>query len=265
MIKQLTIAVFLIFIFNACNNKYEQKKTTIKENNTISNIQIYETSFLSLDSLEISAKVYEVSPDAPVILLCHQARFNKFEYEGIAQKLNERGFNCVAIDQRSGGPISNQINETTIRAIEANKPIGYLDAEQDILAAINYTANKYHQKVILWGSSYSSTLALYIALSNDQVKAVLSFSPGNYFADEKGSLIEKLALLTKPMFITSSKRESSEISQLISQMTLNKNQVHFIPKGNGHHGSRVLWKQQTDGQEYWEAVNAFLDSLKNNN
>lgn len=33
--------------------------------------------FHSLDSLMISANIYEISNDAPVILLCHQARFNK--------------------------------------------------------------------------------------------------------------------------------------------------------------------------------------------
>jgi len=83
-------------------------------------------------------------------------------------------------------------------------------------------------------------LALYLAIESDQVKAVLSFSPGNYFAEEKGSLIDKLATFNKPMFVTSSKREALEITQLLSKMTLNDNQVHFIPQGNGHHGSRVL-------------------------
>ena len=114
--------------------------------------------FPSIDKIPISAHVYEVDPEAPVIVLCHQARFNKSEYDGIAQRLMELGFNSIAIDQRSGGPIANQPNETTLAAMEKDLPTDYLDAEQDIIAAVNYASSRYNKSVILWGSSYSSTL-----------------------------------------------------------------------------------------------------------
>ncbi len=218
--------------------------------------------FPSRDGLLISAIVYEISDDAPVILLCHQARFNKFEYAGIARELNKLGFNCVAIDQRSGGPISNQPNETNLRARKAGKPTSYLDAEQDILAAIDYVANRYQKPSILWGSSYSSTLALYIAASNDKVSAVVSFSPGNYFAKEKGSLIDILPTFKKPMFITSSKEEIKYIDELLRKMDLNDKQIHFKPEGTGYHGSRSLWQGMPGGDEYWKAIKAFLAELK---
>ena len=194
--------------------------------------------------------------------MCHQARFNKFEYEGIAQRLNELGFNCIAIDQRSGGPIANMPNETTLAAIEAGKPTDFLDAEQDIVASVNYAAERYNQPVILWGSSYSSTLVLYVGIEHDSVSAVVSFSPGNYFVEERGSLIESLADFDKPLFVTSSKQEATGITALISEMELNKNQVHFEPEGNGHHGSRALWNHQDGGEEYWSAVESFLDRIK---
>jgi len=225
-------------------------------------MQPIDVQFPSLDSLIISAKVYEIDKDAPVIVLCHQARFNKFEYDGIAQKLNERGFNCIAIDQRSGGPIANVPNETTLRAVKENKPVEYLDAEQDIIAAINYTSDKYKKPVILWGSSYSSTLALYIAPENDNVSAVVSFSPGNYFTEKKGSLIEKLSGFQKPMFITSAKQEVPGIQELLQKVELNAQQVHFEPEEMGHHGSRALWYTQSGGEEYWQAIDSFLENLK---
>jgi len=124
--KQIFTVFMIVFLFIGCNHTIDQKKIAPKEEAKTAESQIYDIQFPSLDSLQISAKVYEISLTAPVILLCHQARFNKFEYEGIAQKLNEQGFNCVAIDQRSGGPIANRINETTIRALKAGKSIGYL-------------------------------------------------------------------------------------------------------------------------------------------
>jgi len=258
MKKIIWLAVLLSIGFFACsNNDKKQAKVRIVAETT----PPQKVEFPSLDSLTISALVYEINSEAPVILLCHQARFNKYEYEGIAQKLNERGFNCVAIDQRSGGSIVASVNETTLRALEQGLPIDYLDAEQDITAAINYVSDRYNKPIILWGSSYSATLALYAAVNNKNVFAVVSFSPGNYFAEQKGSLIEKLADFEKPMFITSSKNEIKYIDELLKDHQLNENQVHFKPQEAGHHGSRALWEKQVGGQEYWKALDGFLEKI----
>ncbi len=219
-------------------------------------------TFHSLDSLEITANLYEIGEDAPTIVLCHQARFNKFEYEGVAQVLNEKGFNCLAIDQRSGGPIANQLNQTNLKAVEENKGVDYLDAIQDITAAVNYAANRYNKPIILWGSSYSSTLVLYEAINNENVKAVVSFSPGNYFQNELGSLVDKLEDFKKPFFITSSLAEIPGVEKLLAKVKFKKKQVHFKPNGGGHHGSRALWPHQTGGEEYWEAISKWLSKIK---
>lgn len=255
MKKSIYTSVFALFLF--CEFSQAQSNESDKSSET----KIYTEAFPSLDQLEITAKIYEIDKNAPTILLCHQARFNKFEYEGIAQRLNEKGFNCIAIDQRSGGPIANAINETTVRAVKAGKSIEYLDAEQDMIAAIDFAANKYNKPIILWGSSYSSTLTMYIGPENKNVSAVVAFSPGNYFADKKGSLIDKLAGFEKPMFVTSSKKEAPDIVELLANVKLNKNQIHFTPEGEGHHGSRALWETQNGGEEYWEAIGKFLDGL----
>ncbi|MTI33585.1 alpha/beta hydrolase [Xanthovirga aplysinae] len=258
--KTLKLSLFLFAItLYGCNEVKETKEASLTNETETTRDQTHTVTFPSLDSLEVTAKVYEIDMHSPVILLCHQARFNKFEYEGIAQKLNQKGFNCIAIDQRSGGPIASKPNETTQRALKANKSTEFIDAEQDIIAAINFAFNKYKRPVILWGSSYSSTLALYIAMENEKVDAVISFSPGNYLSEYKGDLINQLPNLKKPMFITSSKYEAPGIKELISKMTLNKHQVHFTPNGNGHHGSRALWPNQEGEEEYWKAIDHFLE------
>lgn len=221
-----------------------------------------QVEFPSLDELVISANIYEINKSAPIIVLCHQAVFNKFEYEGIAQRLNKEGFNCIAIDQRSGGPIANQVNETTLRASSQKKGVDFWDAEQDIIAAIEYTIEKYKGPLILWGSSYSATLAIYIGSVHEKVNTVIAFSPGDYWEDERGALIEILADFSKPFFITSSKGESEETNKLLSKAKLCKNQMYFEPNGTGHHGSRALWEGQTGREEYWEAVTKFLSELE---
>ncbi len=239
-----------------------ENNTWVAEESPMTLVQDLE--FQSLDGLVISAKLYKATADAPVIVLCHQARFNKFSYDGIAPKLVDMGFTCLAIDQRSGGPIGSTQNETKNRAVAQQLPTAYLDAEPDIIAAVNYAYEKFNKPIILWGSSYSSTLALYIAMDNPKVAGVISFSPGNYFKDEKGSLTELLVGFKKPFFLTSSKREATGVSELIKQMELNDQQIQFIPEGSGHHGSRALWENQDGGQEYWDAITSFLSNIKNN-
>lgn len=219
-------------------------------------------SFPSADGLPISANLYHNNKKFPVILLCHQARYNKAEYDEIAVVLYNKGFNVLAIDQRSGGTLSNKENETFTEAAKLGKPTEYLDAEQDILAAIDFAYKKYNKKIILWGSSYSSTLALYIANTNDKVKAVIAFSPGDYFKDKKTPLEEELLDFCKPMFATSSKEEANEVKTVLSTVMWNKTQVQFIPKDAGKHGSKALWKDNPDSEEYWTALNAFLEKLK---
>ncbi|MBK9286082.1 MAG: hypothetical protein IPM51_17440 [Sphingobacteriaceae bacterium] len=256
------ILVMVIVLLGSCNN---DKKTsncpetpTVKENPFPEKIK-----FPSLDSLTVFANLYHYNDSAPVIVLCHQARYNKFEYSGIAPKLHKLGYNCLAIDQRSGGGIVESINETNKEALKLNKAVDFLDAEQDIIAAVEFAAKKYKQNVILWGSSYSSVLSLYTAIDHKNVRAVIAFSPGDYFQKEKGSLTEKIKTFEKPMLVTSSKEEAPELSAMLKDKKLGVNQIQFIPDSIGHHGSRALWESSNNNEEYWKAILNFLESLKN--
>lgn len=249
--KKFTLLPFVFALICASISGYTQE------------IKPEKISFPSIDGLPIFANLYHNNDKFPVILLCHQARYNKAEYDEIAVELYKKGFNLIAIDQRSGGTLFEQENETFAEATKLGKPTTYLDAEQDIEAAINFANNKYNQKIILWGSSYSSTLSLYFASSSDKIKAVIAFSPGDYFAEQKGALKSKLNGFDKPMFATSSNEEAPELTNLLSGIAWNENQVQFIPKEKGKHGSKALWKDNADHVAYWKALNSFLERLKN--
>lgn len=263
MMKKLPI-ILILLIFFSCQQKSPNAESTLKVSEIEKKVEYPKLlEFSSLDSLLITAHLYQIDETSPFILLCHQARFNKFEYAGIAEKLNKMGFNCMAIDQRSGGPIGNTQNETYLRALEKGMPTDYLDAEPDIRAAIQYVNENFSENIILWGSSYSSTLALYLGVELDQVSAVVSFSPGDYFAEQKGTLTNLLEGFEKPMFLTSSKSEDKYVKALLEKHTLKDNQVQFVPEESGHHGSRALWINQQGGEEYWVAITEFLNKLKN--
>jgi dienelactone hydrolase len=218
--------------------------------------------FKSKDGLAVSGNLYEIDPDKPVILLLHQANYNKYEYADIAPKLNEMGYNVLSIDQRSGGSFAGKENETFKRATKrGDADISFVDAEQDIEAAINYLNKKYDQKVTVWGSSYSSSLALFVAAENKAVNGVIAFSPGNYFGDAKPKLSSVFKQLDKPFLVTSSKEEATDLSKELEGVSLNANQSQFTPENDGFHGSRAVWEGQKGAEEYWEAVKDFLNSI----
>lgn len=217
-------------------------------------------SFPSLDGLVISADSYFQNDSLPWILLCHQAGYSRGEYKETAPKFKALGYNCLAIDQRSGDEVNGIKNETAARAKLQGKPTTYLDAEQDIRAAINYLYEQKRKPIIIVGSSYSAGLALKVATGNPLVKAVLAFSPGEYYGD-KLHLGESVRSLDKPVFITSAKSETID-AKLIFNVIGSKQKTFFAPSSPGVHASSCLWESTDDYKEYWVAVKKFLSEIK---
>ncbi|HID38382.1 MAG TPA: hypothetical protein EYP36_02570, partial [Calditrichaeota bacterium] len=101
-------------------------------------------TFPSLDSLEITADLYlPHGKTAPFIILYHRAHWSRGEYREIAPKLTEMGFNCLAVDQRSGSEVNGVKNETAARAVKLGKPTTYVDALQDMQAALDLVRKNY--------------------------------------------------------------------------------------------------------------------------
>lgn len=221
-------------------------------------------SFPSADSIEITADLYMKHADKskPFIVLCHQAGWSRGEYREIAPKLNELGFNCMAIDQRSGKGINSVDNETMKRAEAAGKGTLFLDAEQDMIAALKYARkNCANGKLILWGSSYSAALSLRIAGEHaDLVDGALSFAPGEYFVrfGKPENYIQSSAKKIKdPIFITSAKNEYIRWKAIFDAVSA-AGKTKFVPETKGNHGSRALWSKFDDSGDYWQATEGFL-------
>ncbi len=212
--------------------------------------------FAAIDSLLITADVYTTNPKNPYILLCHQAGYSRGEYNNTVRELLLMGYNCVALDQRSGGKVNGIINETAKRAKEKGLSTEYLDAKADIFAAIDFTYELNNKKpIIIVGSSYSATLVMLIANKNAKVKKVAAFSPGEYF--QGVSIMQNLAGFDKPVYVTGTKEEVPKIKtmcKLISPSYLNV----YEPKEAGTHGSKALWYSNQGYIGYWQSFKAFL-------
>ena len=160
--------------------------------------------FKSADDVDVTADLYIIDSELPVMLLFHQAGYSRGEYKEIAPKLNEMGFSCIAVDLRSGNIVNGVKNKTASCAKKLDLSTKYLDAEPDMLAAIEYATENYSPAVILVGSSYSASLALKVGRGNKQVMGVAAFSPGEYFPRDL-NLRQAIKGFKRPHFVTSSK------------------------------------------------------------
>ena len=243
-----------VFAFIQCTPKVDVKKE--QKVLTSQEVKTSTISFPSKDKLTITADIYTKDGNSKFILLCHQAGYSRGEYIETAPILVEKGFNVLAIDQRSGGQVNNVINKTHALAVSKDLDTDYLSAKQDILAAIDkaYELNQ-NQPIYLVGSSYSAALVLLIAKDNEKVKAVAAFSPGEYL---KGvEITPSLKGYHKNVFVTSSKKETKAVENLVSQID-SKYVTQFKSQTKGIHGSRALWATTEGHQAYWKAFDDFL-------
>lgn len=225
-------------------------------------------SFKSADGLLINADSYiqHASGTTPIIVLFHQAGSSRGEYNEIAPRLNKLGFNCIAVDLRSGEYSRGKDNETAIRAGKAGLATGYADALPDIIAALQYVKKQHrHSKIIAWGSSYSAALTLKVAGDKPElVDGVIAFSPGEYFSHlgkSKTWIRDSARKIKAPTFITSSKNEAGDWAAIYDVINAT-NRQSFVPVTAGKHGSKALWKKYADSQDYWEAITKFLNKFK---
>jgi len=224
-------------------------------------------NFISEDGLLITADSYtpHKSNTTPLILLFHQAGSSRGEYTEIAPQLNKLGFNCIAVDLRSGEFSRGKDNETSIQASKKNLATSYADAMPDIIASLRYARRNYpNSKTIAWGSSYSAALVLKVAGDYPQlVDGVIAFSPGEYFSHlgkSKTWIRDSAKYINAPTFITSSKKEANDWAP-IYDVIKTTNRQSFVPETAGKHGSKALWKKYAVSQSYWNAVTAFLNTF----
>ncbi|MDE3195990.1 MAG: alpha/beta hydrolase, partial [Acidobacteriota bacterium] len=187
---------------------------------------------------------------------------NRAEYETIAPRLTKLGFNCLAIDQRSGGNMWGHKNET---ATHVGGSDDYLPALNDLEAALAWAKPRAAGgKVIVWGSSYSASLVFLLAARHGgEIAAVLAFSPGEYFTDTR-VVHRAAAKVAAPIFVTSAKdRPEIAAARSILAASPSTRKTQFVPRLAGVHGSSTLRDDRNPkgASENWFGVEAFLKGV----
>lgn len=217
------------------------------------------------DGVPVTIDVYAPHPDkATFVVLCHRANWSRGEYSELAPWLNSLGINCIAVDQRSGGKINGVDNKTLLEALKRSKDTGYPSAEADIVAALEYANKRAKGTVVLWGSSYSSALAIVIAAKRpDLVDAIVSVSPGEYFAEyglSRDWVKEHAARLSVPALVMAPAEERTQALSIYDAIPEGNKRV-FVPKTGGRHGSEALWQKTPGHGDFRAAAGEFLESL----
>ncbi len=223
-----------------------------------------EVQFVTADSVEIHGDLFQLDKAKPSILLFHQGGSNgRAEYSTIIERLKD-SYNILSIDQRTGGQLYGQYNRTMARF--SSEQFDYCDAYPDLEASLDYLIKKgFTGEKVIWGSSYSATLAIQLASKRaDDVAATLAFSPasgGPMLACRPDPYFTQLK---SPLLVL---RPSSELQRESSQEQFKAVQdaghSTYVAE-NGVHGSSLLVQDRVDGSiaENWETVLSFLELVQ---
>lgn len=217
--------------------------------------------FKAEDGVTITANNYFLKKTSPYILLFHQEQSSRGEYDSIAERLVKIGYNCLAVDLRSGNKYGFIENETAKIAKAEGKPVEILESLIDIRAAINYAWNLNGQDVILMGSASSASLILIEGKTSEHVRALISLSPGEYFQpmfDMKSVLKD----FSKKVFVGCSAIEFPYIQEMFSDISEEYKTIFKPVDGPGARGSASLLSKNPTRDEYWLSLLIFFNSIR---
>jgi alpha-beta hydrolase superfamily lysophospholipase len=135
--------------------------------------------FKTEDGLEIVGNYFPTEKnDAPAVVLLHMMPEVKESWNDFARKLNNEGFQCLAIDLRGhgesgGGPDGSR----KFSDEEHQKSIN------DVFSAVEFFVDKGIpvEKISLVGASIGANLSIIFQSGNKKIKACVALSPGlNY-------------------------------------------------------------------------------------
>lgn len=202
-----------------------------------------ETVFISASgNAGINAQLFLQNNSRPFILLFHE-RDNTEEYAILSSRFMNLNYNCLSVVIKNSG----------------NQP-----AVNDILSAIAYARKICNKPVILFGSGRLASLCLLSARKNNNVKAVIALSPGEYF--QPGiSIRDAVNDISQQVFVCSSEKELPYIKEMFFKEGTRSNITLFKPEKSATlHGSAVLDESNPSGSEYWFALMMFFKNLANN-
>ena len=215
---------------------------------------------IAKDKARVFASYYRaMNNNSKIALLFHQAGSNRMEYEPLLSSMHIAGFDTLAIDQRSGGPRWGIDNMTVKRLGESAE---YIEAYQDLEAALEYAVKRKYKTIVVVGSSYSASLAIVLASQNpDTISAVVAFSPGEYFTD-KNWIKTSAEKLRVPLYVTGATNEKQRVEEVLVK-TAGNDVTYYHPLNSVHGASTCREDMNPEGyKENLQNFSNFLERFK---
>lgn len=217
-------------------------------------------SYYASDSVLVTATHYQGRKTDPYILLFHQEFSSRGEFDSIASRFVKMRYNCLAVDLRGGEKYGYVENETTRRAREMGQNNRPEQAGLDVKASVDYAWRLSQKPIVLLGSSFSATLCLIEGAGDERVKAVMAFSPGEFFVEK--DLRSLLSGYSKRVFVASTVSESP-FTEAMFAGTDKDLKTMFVPRyGEGMRGIKALYRENPSYDEYWFAILVFIKNLQ---
>lgn len=196
------------------------------------------------DDIEIIGDFYPASDveNAPAGVLLHMLPATKESWKDFARKLNQEGFQCLAIDLRGHGE-------------SANGPDGFKEFTEkehqqsikDAEAAVEFFVSKGvpMEKIFLAGASIGANLSLQFQSMHPEIMAGILLSPGlNYKGIETEAMVKKLKDNQSLFLIAGGGNDeySSETVQKLFELAGSKDKEIRIFENAGH-GTSIFYEE----------------------
>jgi hypothetical protein len=220
-----------------------------------------EVTFMSADSLRLSADNYFLHDTLPYLVMVHEQGSSKGEFYSIADRFMKMDLNCLAVDVRNGGDSRYFSNKTVKRMRKGDFGSYFTDVENDIKAAIHFAQERTSKDVYLLGAGANGSLCMKIAREEPLVRAVIAMSPGEFFRPAL-NIEDTISGLEKPLLVTATVLEFPYIEQMVSGVAEEYKTLFKPETAEGERGTSALLPDNPTSGEYWLALLLFFKELK---
>lgn len=203
--------------------------------------------FITKDGVKIVADLYSVSNPIGWLVLSHMMPATKESYSDLAQRLQNLGYESLAIDLRGHGESDGGPNGfTQFSDSEHQKSIFDLEASVDYLIK---NRGAVAEKISFIGASIGANLSLQYISEHPEYKTAILLSAGlNYKGIKTEPMVKKLKVGQKILFVGAKDDERSggnnvEMNQKLYDLTPAGIEKKIQIYDSGGHGTDILKNQ----------------------
>ena len=215
---------------------------------------IFVVKFKTGDGIEVVGDYYPADSKQATLLL-HMMPADRKSWIVFAKKLQQAGFQALAIDFRGHGESQGGPDGYKKFSDEEHQ-----SSRLDVVAGVEFLKSKKAEKIYLVGASIGANLALESLVDHPEIDAAVLLSPGiDYRGIKTKPLIERLGSL-QALFLAASEEDTESfaaVQKLSEKIDFNEDKKIKIFKGAGH-GTTIFERNPL----FMDEVTDWLKNLK---